>query len=515
MAVTSAKRKRDELNINDLAFRIDYERLSSKIESGSFHFGNTTSFYRSSLLIYFFTHDPNLRTILIDYDTKIGLKLDKYISAIKKNPNVISLKFNLIRTKKFNQKILDIFSDDDAITSLSISDPKFQQKDLDTFCFNFTTKNSFHHTIFDNLYYQIQYFDAFSQILKHCSLLTSLVLSRIRFPQKLSTFAQALQDNKTLTSLTLESNIFDSSLSLLIRVLSTHQYLTTINLRQNNTQMIFPKLISDLITKNTTCTSLDISKNSFIDASFNLIFKSLQINKTIKSFKCSENSYHEPISTFQLSKVISLNTTLKTLCLDGNKLSADQPKLLFQAFRRNTTLTHLDLSLTGHLLAQNPALLRSILSNPSLQTFVSRINGLRQNSIAVISAALQTNTSLTSLNLEGNDIGAEYEKLFDALAVNTTLVDLDISSNYIPFSNPQKNYNLLVQNSTLKNLNIKNNNYTPELAPMLLHALERNFTLTHLKVELTIYSSAANRLLYAPTIKKNLTLYELLLHHAL
>ena len=103
---------------------------------------------------------------------------------------------------------------------------------------------------------------------------------------------------------------------------------------------------------------------------------------------------------------------------------------------------------------------------------------------AVLAAVLDANTTLTNLDLQGNNIGPTgAESLSTALKTNTTLTHLDLSSNNIGPGGAVSLATALKTNTTLTHLDLQGNNIGPGGAVSLAAALKTNTTLTKLDLQ--------------------------------
>ena len=100
-----------------------------------------------------------------------------------------------------------------------------------------------------------------------------------------------------------------------------------------------------------------------------------------------------------------------------------------------------------------------------------------------LSKALSVNSSLTNLDLSTNGIGdSGAASLSQALAVNSSLTNLDLSANSIGDSGAASLSQALAVNSSLTNLNLMDNGIGPSGAASLSQALAVNSSLTNLSL---------------------------------
>jgi hypothetical protein len=128
---------------------------------------------------------------------------------------------------------------------------------------------------------------------------------------------------------------------------------------------------------------------------------------------------------------------------------------------------------------------------------------LGHNGVAKLSAALSTNSTVTTLNLGFNNLGDEGAAMVAAgLEKNVALTSLELSSNNIRLVGAQALARALTTNTSLRTLNLALNNFlnTPnnQGAKAFEQALALNQTLCELKgvrgvVELTARNQITNR----------------------
>ncbi len=99
----------------------------------------------------------------------------------------------------------------------------------------------------------------------------------------------------------------------------------------------------------------------------------------------------------------------------------------FTALQTNTTLTALNLEWNGIDAAGATALATVLQTNTTLTALNLEWNDIGAAGATALATALQTNTTLTELNLDGNDIGAAGSTaLATALQTNTTIISLHL-----------------------------------------------------------------------------------------
>jgi len=130
-----------------------------------------------------------------------------------------------------------------------------------------------------------------------------------------------------------------------------------------------------------------------------------------------------------LSKAIISNTVITTLILRDLELGDNGLKAITKALHYNNTIKYLTLSNIG---ATNHKFFAKIMGFNAVEEFIISFNYISSSSMLLISEALQSNTSITNLNMYCNSIGVKgAASLGVALSRNNSLKILNISCNQI------------------------------------------------------------------------------------
>ncbi|KAL0208034.1 hypothetical protein P9112_010621 [Eukaryota sp. TZLM1-RC] len=184
---------------------------------------------------------------------------------------------------------------------------------------------------------------------------------------------------------------------------------------------------------------------------------------------------------------------------------------LARALESNSTLTQLNLSDNNIADEGASSLARALESNYTLTQMNLSDNNIADEGASSLARALESNYTLTQLNLSDNNIADEgASSLARALESNYTLTQLNLSDNNIADEGASSLARALESNSTLTQLNLSDNNIGYEGASALAHAVERNFTLTELVLWFNnISDEAASD--FARALERNSTLTHLCL----
>mmetsp|Transcript_26657 Transcript_26657/g.43586 ORF Transcript_26657/g.43586 Transcript_26657/m.43586 type:complete len:327 (+) Transcript_26657:161-1141(+) len=124
---------------------------------------------------------------------------------------------------------------------------------------------------------------------------------------------------------------------------------------------------------------------------------------------------------------------LHLLSFEHNKIGDEGLQTLANSLRNNTALTSLNVGYCN-LSHQSADALATIISCSKLRTLILRGNSLDGPSICICSRALSQNTILTRIDLADNDFANDINALYalrDAISINQTLKDIDLSHNFI------------------------------------------------------------------------------------
>ncbi|KAJ3021324.1 UNVERIFIED_CONTAM: hypothetical protein HDU68_009687 [Siphonaria sp. JEL0065] len=103
--------------------------------------------------------------------------------------------------------------------------------------------------------------------------------------------------------------------------------------------------------------------------------------------------------------------------------------------------------------------------------------GLGPKGAQAIAAVLETNTSITHLDLSDNWIEQGGATLGRSLQINRALVNLDLSNNKLSLQSGAEIAEMLAFNGTLKTLNLKGNSFGDKEATLLAEGLKQNSSL--------------------------------------
>ena len=296
--------------------------------------------------------------------------------------------------------------------------------------------------------------------------------------------AFALRSSKLIVDLS-GCNIDDHSFGLMMRELSKHaesRALHGIELDIGRNKIISDKSIPLIFTADITITKLRINRSQISHKGAESLARALAVNRSLQELDIDNNDIGDS-GIALIATVLHTNTTLTKLRISNCGISDEGAELLAgalavnrslqelgisyndigdsgithiaTALQTNTTLTKLHIS-DCSITDEGAELLTGALAvNRSLQGLhVERNDEIGEKGIDDIATALQTNTTVTTLDIGGCNRSneGEYCELARALAVNKSLQELYFEDNIISYNGITQIAESLWINSTLKKL---------------------------------------------------------------
>ena len=236
----------------------------------------------------------------------------------------------------------------------------------------------------------------------------------------------------------------------------------------------------------------------------------------LMALKCIGECKNENSSTMHMLLACSLGSHLQVnqLNLSGKNVPSGvfgDCTTLAEAIKRNSTITHLNLS--GNLLGLGDftALAEAIKHNSTIRQLDLSENGFGVgDSNIVLTDAIKHNSTITHLNLSHNSCGlGDCTALGEAIKLNSTIRQLDLSENR--FGVGDSNIVLadaIKHNSTITHLNLSCNLLELGDCSALAEAIKHNSTIRHLDLSRTDIDGGNCRIVLA-TIKHNSTIRQL------
>ena len=210
---------------------------------------------------------------------------------------------------------------------------------------------------------------------------------------------------------------------------------------------------------------------------------------------------HNQSSPWGVYSAIIRNCSANSLTLCGDDGIEDYVNEIKEALQTNTKLISSTLcNISNHGVI---SIAEAIQVNTTLQNLDISNNNISDAGAAAISDSLKRNSSLVKLNMSKNNITSEgAKKISEAIQVNTTLQNLDISSNNISDAGAAAISDSL---SSLTKLNMSKNNITSEGAKKIAEAIQINPTLQNINLSKNCIS-IEGLLYFMQAVKNNCTL---------
>ena len=320
--------------------------------------------------------------------------------------------------------------------------------------------------------------------------------------------ADYLKRSESLSSLNLSfGDIGDAGATALAEVLRTNTTLNSLGLCNNpgigNSSVIS---LCEALKVNTTLSSLDLSRTGISDAGVLSLVEVLKTNaSSLTSLLLSDIKIsHQSLKS--IAEVLRVNSTLKDLKFEGNKVGVGGTKLIAESLKANTTLKLLSLSRNNIKAKCGRLFSDSLKVNGTLESLTLAENALGSRGARLLSEGLRVNTSLRHLDLSWNSIGSEgAESIAETIRVNASLTSLKLRGNNIGDPGANKVSEALKVNVSLKDLDLSGNAIGTAGAESIAEALKSNATLTFLHLNHNVIGDNGAQSL-CEALKKNATL---------
>ena len=355
---------------------------------------------------------------------------------------------------------------------------------------------------------------ALAQTLHNNCLLTYLNLNFQRDGYEIAVaLSEALESNKTLTHLCFFVDaepgdpIGESGASALARALKKNSTLKCLLLGPNSIGDLGAIAFADALQTNSALTQLDLGGNGIGALGIEAICKALQFNHVITHLDLCGNTIGDSGAEALAEALQSPATQLSYLHLDECHITSFGVKILAGALETNQSLTHLNLARLRRISCSATALAEALQLNRTLTHLDLSCSGIGDLGTEAICKALQSNHVTTHLILGGNTIGdSGAEALAEALqSPATQLSYLHLDGCHITSFGVKILAGALETNQSLTHLNLARSRISCS-ATALAEALQLNRTLTHLDLSFNQMSDTEAIQLAQTLLDKNNTL---------
>lgn len=320
----------------------------------------------------------------------------------------------------------------------------------------------------------------------------------------------------TVSELVLQGNAFkESGFRLIVEAINKNPTLVNVDLRKCEIDDEMVTILAVELISNTVLTSLYLQGNVISNSGARELAAMLKFNKCISIFWIDNNDISseaeeeeeesieiqspKSLKPFLLSgsptkkRFSSLVSPISVLTTDspsyGQSFELDYTKLplgrvLADALEKNSSLTSVNLSGNDF----GPSVIRKIANamkiNATITTLMLNATGMKVEGALALSEMLIVNTSLTCLEMGGNDIGTVGCKaIVSALVHNTSLEELNYEENSIGTLGANSFSVMLQVNTTLRTLKLGKNSICDEGVKFIVTALKVNTTLASLHLD--------------------------------
>ncbi|KAF9365603.1 hypothetical protein BGX34_009326 [Mortierella sp. NVP85] len=204
-------------------------------------------------------------------------------------------------------------------------------------------------------------------------------------------------------------------------------YVTALSISASDAKLI-AKLIKSSDAANIK--SLKLEGNTISQQASKLIFEVWKYNKTITTLSLARSGVDDKTVKY-LSRAIIKNETLRTLDLSGNNITAQGVETLAEAMVVNRGVTRLCLQSNNFKKAGAPHLAKILSKNRVLRHLNIGSNSLGADGVTLVAEAVRFNRTLYSLSLDMNEMGPK-----GAAAIATALVsNRHLTHLYLPHNN--------------------------------------------------------------------------------
>lgn len=281
----------------------------------------------------------------------------------------------------------------------------------------------------------------------------------------------------------------------------------TINLNRSNFGQQESLFLANVLTHNSTLSTLELRWNSLHVSSF---ARALMDNKTLTCIDLGINNIQDDGARV-LADVLSANNVLQNVCVEDNCIEVSGVKSIFEALTKNQSLLKLDVSHNTIASEGIQHVAQALIVNHCLKELVLYNTSLGSGGSVALCDALKVNSSITSLDVSSNNLGpVDGRAIGDALRVNTSLTHLNVNDNTFELEGMSAIAKGLEVNKILRILEARD--VETNIGQFLGLVLKRNSSLT--EIHLKNHVGPDGGLHIGEGLQVNKTLKRMLLQHA-
>jgi len=213
---------------------------------------------------------------------------------------------------------------------------------------------------------------------------------------------------------------------------------------------------------NTSVTDVDLSNNRWIDDDdiVNTLTDSLKINTTLTTIKYDNNRCGNAFA-IAMADVLYVNSSIHVLNINNSQMYYSGMEALAGGLSSNSTMLSISIGSNAGLFGDGfDRFLDVVRHTTSLKTISVALSGIDDIQLHKLSDALAINSSIVRIDLDDNRIepsGIQF--LCQSLTINTSIEEIIITRNYIDHTALIPLVHMLSLNSTITKIDLSGNYY--------------------------------------------------------
>ncbi|MBA3722946.1 MAG: hypothetical protein H0W88_11190 [Parachlamydiaceae bacterium] len=301
--------------------------------------------------------------------------------------------------------------------------------------------------------------------------------------------AKGLKENKTLIKLGIHhspSKISPKTCTILVKAIMGIPSLEEVNLRWFNIGTEACGIFAEALKANCPLKILNLEHNYLTAQDGIALAESLKTNKVLQKLDVSQNSRFDETTGKAFAKMLFVNRTLKKLNLEHDfdimdkrhGIGPDNGIFISESLETNNSLTELNLSCNEFNLAVFKAIGKMLTINSTLLILHLRKTNMDNEGAEEIARRLVTNKTLKEIDLSNNKIsGKGGIAVADSLFENSTLEKVSLCSSDLDHEAAIAFAEVIGERGTLKELNLMGNEIGTEAEVEIADALAKNSSL--------------------------------------
>lgn len=303
-----------------------------------------------------------------------------------------------------------------------------------------------------------------AKALKNNTTITTLVLYRNDITNTGAlTISELLLTNKNISILDLNGNkIGAQGATHLAEALKSNKVVTALFLSENQIGDSGAAAIGDMLTYNSSLKMLNLKRNKIKDAGLKGLTEALERNCSLIGLNIS-NNYFDMGGAKLLAECLNNNRTLKLLNIGACFFGLNGAiKIVVDQIKQKRQMEHLCLE-ASEIKGEDQVSVANLLRSNFIEELDLSRSQLGETGAIVITKALQDNSTLKRLDLEGNNIsfgkfnGEKVSEVADILIQHPLINNINIRGNYISKDAGNALIRAVEQNNNIVSLDVAGN----------------------------------------------------------